>query len=81
LDDVALSAAGDTTVLQRAGTDRAALLGLLGRIQDLGLDISTFTRNRQNRHAAPGDPSPLPDGTPERCADDASGEVRRHDGQ
>jgi len=30
---------GDTTVLRRAGTDQAALHGLLQRIQDLGLDV------------------------------------------
>jgi len=39
LDDVAVSAAGDTTVLRRAGTGQAALHGLLRRIQDLGLDV------------------------------------------
>jgi len=38
-DDVAVSAVGDTTVLRRAGTDQAALRGLLNRIQDLGLDV------------------------------------------
>jgi hypothetical protein len=38
-DDVAVSAAGDTTVLRRAGTDQAALHGILQRIQDLGLEI------------------------------------------
>jgi hypothetical protein len=38
-DDVAVSAVGDTTVLRRAGTDQAALHGLLQRIQDLGLDV------------------------------------------
>jgi hypothetical protein len=37
--DVAVSAAGDTTVLRSAGADQAALHGLLRRIQDLGLDI------------------------------------------
>ena len=37
-DDVAMSAAGDTTVL-RDGTDQAALYGLLRRIQDLGLEL------------------------------------------
>ena len=37
--DVAVSAVGDTTVLRRAGTDQAALHGLLRRIQDLGLDV------------------------------------------
>jgi hypothetical protein len=35
--DVAVSPAGDTTVLRRAGTGQAALHGLLRRIQDLGL--------------------------------------------
>jgi hypothetical protein len=39
LDDVVLSTAGDTTVLRRAGTDQAALHGLLRRIWDLGLDV------------------------------------------
>lgn len=38
-DDVAVSAAGDTTVLRRARTDQAALYGLLHRIQDLGLEL------------------------------------------
>ena len=38
-DDVAMSSAGDTTVLRRAGTDQAALYGLLRRIQDLGLEL------------------------------------------
>ncbi len=38
-DDVAVSAAGDTTVLRRARTDQAALHGLLQRIQDLGLEL------------------------------------------
>jgi hypothetical protein len=39
LDDVVLNAVGDTTVLRRAGTDQAALHGLLRRIWDLGLDV------------------------------------------
>lgn len=38
-DDVSLSAVGDTTVLRRAGTDQAALHGLLQKIRDLGLDV------------------------------------------
>jgi len=38
-DDVAMSSAGDTTVLRRAGADQAALYGLLRRIQDLGLEL------------------------------------------
>ena len=38
-DDVAVSAAGDTTVLRSAGADQAALHGLLRRIQDLGLEV------------------------------------------
>ncbi len=37
--DVAVSAVGDTTMLRRAGTDQAALHGLLQRIQDLGLEL------------------------------------------
>ena len=39
LDDVAVSAVGDTTLVRRAGTDQAALHGLLRRIHDLGLDV------------------------------------------
>jgi hypothetical protein len=39
LDDVQVSVVGDTTVLRRAGTDQAALHGLLNRIQDLGLEV------------------------------------------
>jgi len=39
LDDVAVSPAGDTTVLRRAGTGQAAPHGLLRRIRDLGLDV------------------------------------------
>ena len=38
-DDVAVSAAGDTTVLRCAGADQAALHGLLRRIEDLGLEV------------------------------------------
>jgi hypothetical protein len=38
-DDVAMSSAGDTTVLRPAGADQAALYGLLRRIQDLGLEL------------------------------------------
>jgi hypothetical protein len=38
-DDVQVSVVGDTTVLRRAGTDQAALHGLLRRIQDLGLEV------------------------------------------
>ena len=38
-DDVAVSAAGDTTVLRRAGADQAALHGLLRRIQDFGIEL------------------------------------------
>jgi len=39
LDDTEVTAAGDATVLRRAGTDQAALHGLLRRIHDLGLDV------------------------------------------
>jgi hypothetical protein len=39
LGDVQVSVAGDTTVLRRAGTDQAALHGLLNRILDLGLEV------------------------------------------
>jgi hypothetical protein len=38
-DDLALSVVDDTTVLRRAGTDQAALHGILQKIQDLGLEI------------------------------------------
>jgi hypothetical protein len=38
-DDVEVSVVGDTTVMRRAGTDQAALHGLLNRIQDLGLVV------------------------------------------
>jgi hypothetical protein len=38
-DDVELSVVGDTTVLRCAGTDQAALHGLLHRIEDLGLEV------------------------------------------
>ncbi|MGO9192331.1 MAG: hypothetical protein ACLP8X_28260 [Streptosporangiaceae bacterium] len=38
-DDVQVSVAGDTTVLRRAGTDQAALHGLLNRINNLGLEV------------------------------------------
>ena len=38
-DDVAVSTAGDTTVLHCAGADQAALHGLLRRIEDLGLEV------------------------------------------
>jgi hypothetical protein len=38
-DDVQVSVVGDTTVLRGAGTDQAALHGLLRRIQDLGLVV------------------------------------------
>jgi hypothetical protein len=39
LDDVAVSAAGDTTVLRRAGTDQAALHGLLRDVRTLHLTL------------------------------------------
>jgi hypothetical protein len=38
-DDTEVSVVGDTTVLRRAGTDQAALHGLLRRIQDLGIEL------------------------------------------
>jgi hypothetical protein len=38
-DDAEISAVGDTTVMRRAGTDQAALHGLLHRIENLGLAI------------------------------------------
>ena len=48
-DDVAMNAVGDTTVLRRAGTDQAALHGILQRIRTSGSKFSTFTWNRRNR--------------------------------
>jgi hypothetical protein len=38
-DGTAISAVDDTTVLRSAGTDQAALHGILQKIQDLGLEI------------------------------------------
>ncbi len=38
-DDTEVSVVGDTTVLRRAGTDQAALHGLLRRIDDLGIEV------------------------------------------
>ena len=38
-DDTEVSVMGDRTVLRRAGTDQAALHGLLRRIWDLGLEV------------------------------------------
>jgi hypothetical protein len=38
-EDTEMSVVGDTTVLRRAGTDQAALHGLLRKIQDLGLEL------------------------------------------
>ncbi len=38
-DDVEVNVVGDTTVMRCAGTDQAALHGLLRRIQDLGLQV------------------------------------------
>ena len=55
-DDVALSAAGDRTVL-RDGTDQAALHGLLGESRTSGSNYSIFTWNRRSRREAPGDES------------------------
>ena len=43
-DDTEMSMMGDTTVLRRAGTDQAALHGLLRRIQDLGLEVIDIHR-------------------------------------
>jgi hypothetical protein len=41
-DDVQVSIVDDTTVMRRAGTDQAALHGLLHRIQNLGLEVIEF---------------------------------------
>jgi hypothetical protein len=41
-DDVQVSVVDDTTVMRRAGTDQAALHGLLHRIQNLGLEVIEF---------------------------------------
>jgi hypothetical protein len=38
-DDVQVSVASNTTTLRRAGTDQAALHGLLHRIEGLGLEV------------------------------------------
>jgi hypothetical protein len=38
-DDVQVSVVDDTTVMRRAGTDQAALHGLLHRIENLGLEV------------------------------------------
>ena len=43
-EDTEVSVLGDTTVLRRAGTDQAALHGLLRRIQDLGLEVIDLHR-------------------------------------
>ncbi len=43
-DDTEVSVMGDMTVLRRAGTDQAALHGLLRRIQDLGLEVIDVRR-------------------------------------
>ena len=43
-DDTEMSVVGDTTVLRRAGTDQAALHGLLRRIEDLGLELLDIHR-------------------------------------
>ena len=51
-DDVAVSVAGDTTVLRSAGADQAALHGLFHRIQDLGLDVVEVHLRRRNRREA-----------------------------
>jgi len=77
LDDVAVSAVSDTTVLRRAGTDQAACTACCGESTTWGPTSSTFTWNRRQ---APG-PGPLPDTALERGTDDTSGEMRRHDGQ
>jgi hypothetical protein len=57
LDDVAVSAVGDTTVLRRAGTGQAALHGQLRRIQDPGLDVLDV-------HPEPGISQRAPAATP-----------------
>jgi len=41
-DDVQVSVMGDTTALRRAGTDQAAMHGLLNRIHTLGLEVIAF---------------------------------------
>jgi hypothetical protein len=48
-DDTEVSVAGDTTVLRRAGTDQAALHGLLHRIQNLGLELLDVHRESEER--------------------------------
>jgi hypothetical protein len=51
-DDTEVSVAGDTTVLRRAEADQAALYGLLGRIQNLGLELLAV--RREPEEPAPG---------------------------
>ena len=49
LGDVDLTVVGDCTRLRMAGSDQAALHGLLHRIRNLGLEVVEF-------HQEPGDP-------------------------
>jgi len=42
--DTEMSVAGDTAALRRTEADQAALLGLLRRIQDLGLELPDLHR-------------------------------------
>ena len=54
-DDTEVSVVGDTTVLRRAGTDQAALHGLLRRIWDLGLEVIEERPHPGTRDTADGD--------------------------
>jgi len=46
-DDTEVSVVDDTTVLRRAEADQAVLYGLLGRIQNLGLELLAVSRESE----------------------------------
>jgi hypothetical protein len=71
--DVQVSGAGDTTVLRRAGTDQAALHGLLNRIQDLGLEVIDVPPGISGTGVRHEVTRPLQDKTRKRRTNDAFG--------